>query len=254
MIEIILLFGVIFLILTFFYKQAICEFRINQMEWTQKDNLHTLLREKVPLVVRGLPSATIWTHQDVSSRTCFQDLPIFQETSLQEWIATTTPEVTCPWKDSQAEKIGARCGISIWAKKWLDSVMLPSFLRWWISPLYHCWTGRVGLRRLFATWNVILPVDGSIIVSILPETAESSLPQPWMGCFPTELTPKDTPFLADIKYIDIVVRPGNALIMPPHWFVSWTPTKESEVAPMVCTLSYHSPISRLAYRASPYTE
>jgi putative transposase len=35
------------LILTFFYKQAICEFRINQIEWSQKENLYTLLHEKI---------------------------------------------------------------------------------------------------------------------------------------------------------------------------------------------------------------
>jgi len=43
MIEIILIIGVLFLILTFFYKQAICDFRINQMEWTQHDQLVELL-------------------------------------------------------------------------------------------------------------------------------------------------------------------------------------------------------------------
>ena len=51
MLEIILIIGVLFIILTFFYKQAICEFRINQIEWTQKDNVSSLLNEKVPLVV-----------------------------------------------------------------------------------------------------------------------------------------------------------------------------------------------------------
>lgn len=254
MLEILLLFGVIIIILTFFYKQAVCEFRINQMEWTQKENIHSLLHEKIPLVVRGLPPATIWTHQDVLTRSCFQDLPIFQEMNLQEWIASTSHDTICPWKDSQAEKIGSVCGISIWSKKWVEPVLLTSFLRWWISPIYQCWAGRVGLKRLFATWTVILPVDGAIIVSILPESVESSLPVPWLGCFPSELTPKDTPFLSDIKFIDIVVRPGNALIMPPHWFVSWIgESTTSSKAPMVCTLSYHSPISRMAFRASPFT-
>ena len=77
MLEIILIFGVLFLILTFFYKQAICDFRINQMEWTQHDQLMELLGEKVPLVVRSIPSATFWTHDDVKGRSCFTKLPIF---------------------------------------------------------------------------------------------------------------------------------------------------------------------------------
>ena len=64
----ILILGVLFLILTFFYKQAICEFRINQMEWSQQPHLADLLSEKVPLVIRSLPLSACWTLQDVRAR------------------------------------------------------------------------------------------------------------------------------------------------------------------------------------------
>ena len=49
MLELILIIGILFLILTFFYKQAVCEFRINQIEWSQVENLSTLLTENVPV-------------------------------------------------------------------------------------------------------------------------------------------------------------------------------------------------------------
>jgi hypothetical protein len=107
MLEIILIVGILFLILTFFYKQAVCEFRLNQIEWSQKDNVSALLNEKLPLVIRSLPSATFWTHDDVLNRTCFKDIPIFQETTLTDWISTSTPDSLCPWKYPQAEIIAS---------------------------------------------------------------------------------------------------------------------------------------------------
>lgn len=252
MLEFILIFFILFLILTFFYKQAICEFRINQIEWTQKENISPLLGEKVPLVLRSIPSATFWTHQDVLARPCFTDIPIFQETTLTDWVSASTPDSLCPWKWSQAETIANVSGIKIWANKWLNPLIINPLLKFWMFPKYHCWAGNVGLRKTFATWTCLFPVDGEIVLTVLSENSESSLPANWVGCFPANLTSKDTPFVNDLKYIDIIVRPGNCVFMPAHWFVSWTSTEKSDVTPMVCTISYHTPISYLAFNATPY--
>ena len=250
----IIILGVIFLILLFFYKQAICEFRINQMEWSQQPHLLDLLSEKVPLVIRSIPLSACWTHNDVTARECYTALPLFQETTLPQWLAQATPETVCPWKYAQAEQIAAVSGLPVWAKKTLHPSFVSPLWSYWMMPRYHCWAGKVGLRRTYATWTCILPVETEIVVTILPETAESCLPAAWPGCFPHQLTNKDTPFVADLKYMDIIVRPGNCLVMPPHWFVSWSGAEGSKSAdgvPSVCTVSYHTPISLLAFHASP---
>jgi hypothetical protein len=252
MLEIILIIGIIFIILTFFYKQAICEFRINQIEWTQKDNISSLLNEKVPLIIRSIPSATFWTHDDVLARTCFKDIPIFQETTLTDWIAISTPDSLCPWKYTQAETIANTSGINIWANKWLNHIIINPILKFWMFPKYQCWAGNIGLRKTYATWTCLFPVDGEIILSIMPENNESSLPAKWLGVFPANLTIKDTPFVSDLKFIDIIIRPGTCIFIPAHWFISWTTTAESTKTPMVCTISYHTPISFLAFNATPY--
>jgi hypothetical protein len=239
MLEVILIFFMIFFILTFFYKQAICEFRINQINWTQKDDIPALLNEKVPIVIRSIPSATFWTRNDVLTRDCFH-IPIFKELSLTEWIASSTPDSICPWTHVQAEIIANVSGINIWANK-INPFIHP-FLKWWIFPRYHCWAGNIGLRKTFS-WTCFFPVDGEIILSIMPENVESSLPENWMNCFPANLTTKDTPFVSDLKFIDIILRPGNCIFIPAHWFVSWTTTPTAENTPMVCSISYHTPIS-----------
>lgn len=253
MLEIILIGIILFLILTFFYKQAVCEFRINQIEWSQKDTLPSLLNEKVPVVIRSIPSATFWTHDDAIARTCYKDIPIFQETHLTDWIASSTPNSVCPWKYSQAEIIAGVSGIQTWAKKWVNDIIINPLLKFWMFPQYHCWAGNVGLRKLFATWTCLFPVDGEIVVTIMPETVEPFLPAQWVGCFPSALTNKDTPFVSDLKFIDIILRPGNCLFMPAHWFVAWINTDKSDKIPMTCTISYHSPVSLLAFNLSPYT-
>jgi len=254
MLEFILIIAVLFLILTFFYKQAVCEFKINQMEWSQREHSSSLLHEKVPMVIRSIPSATFWTREDVLQRPCFATIPVFQEVGLTDWIAAATPDSVCPWKFTQAETIAKESGMVIWANKVMNPVIIHPLLRFWLTPRYHCWAGSMGLYKTFATWTCIFPVDGTIAVTIMSETVESSLPANWLHSFPGQLTKKDTPFIGDLKYMDIVLRPGTCLFMPAHWFVSWLPGSTCKIAPMVCTISYHTPISLLAFHASPQTK
>ena len=254
MLEILLIIGVLFLILTFFYKQAICEFRINQIEWSQKDNISALLNEKVPLVLRSIPSATFWTHDDVDVRPCYKDIPVFKETNLVDWLSSSKSGSICPWKWAQAESIAKESGLEIWSQRWLNSAVINPFLRFWLFPKYHCWAGDIGLQKTFATWTCIFPTEGEITATIMPESVQSSLPSRWSGCFPGNLTGRDTPFVGDLKFIDIILRPGNCLFMPAHWFISWTATDKSVKTPTVCSISYHTPISWLAFTASPFTK
>jgi len=254
MLEFILIFSVLFLILTFFYKQAICEFRINQMEWSQTDELNQLLSEKVPLVIRSIPTTNVWSFQDIVNRPCFDNIPIFKEMGLKEWIIQSEISVNCPWKYIQAENIASISGISVWANQWIRPKFIHPLLSYWMIPKYYCWAGNFGLHKTFATWTILFPIDTEIVVTIMSENIESFLPTHWMNTFPSQLTNKDTPFIKDIKFIDIIVRPGTCLVMPPHWFISWTSHSNATQLPLVCMISYHTPISLLAFNLSPFNK
>jgi hypothetical protein len=249
MLEFILLISIVFLILVFFYKQAICEFRINQIEWLQKSQIPKLLSEKLPLVVRSIPSNTFWTRNTKQ----YDSIPIFNEMPLSQWLSNGTTNVSstivCPWRYTQAERIASASGIVTWAHKWLNPSVL-SYQRFWTLPRYHCWAGNIGLRKLVA-WTCLFVTEGEIQVTIMPETVEQALPAVWLNRFPTEFTERDTPLLADLKYIDIILRPGNALFMPPHWFMCY---RSNDGLAMTCTISYHTPISYLAFHTSPYIQ
>lgn len=206
----ILITSIIFLILTFFYKQAICEFRINQIEWSQKSHILKLLNEKLPLVVRSIPSSTCWTQSDIQTKR-YDSVPVFHEISVSEWISNVsdTSTIICPWRYSQAERIASVSGIAVWAAKWIN----PSVIGWhrfWTLPRYHCWAGNRGLHKTVA-WTLFI-TDSELSITIMPESMESFLPAQWLNRFPTDFTQKDTPFVTDLKYIDIVLRPGTALL------------------------------------------
>lgn len=251
MLEIILIGVVIFLILTFFYKQAVCEFRFNQIEWGQKDKLGGLFQERVPIVVRGIPKSGFWTHEDVIMRESYNYVPVFEDQALSQWIVSTNEETICPWEREQAERISSVSGLPVWAERTINTaVQTNPFFKVWLRPSYFCWSGQKGLFKTTASWSVIFVTEGSVVVTIMPENVESSLPPAWKGCFPTTLTAHDTPFIGDLKFVDIILRPGNCLLMPSHWFVSWTSAEGSNICPMVCSIEYHTPISKLADRAS----
>jgi len=243
MLDFVFIFIILIVILTLFYKQSHSEFRINQIEWKQRDQLQSLLHEKLPCVLRSLPKALFWTHQDVLSRSCYHKIPVFKETSLPTWISTTKDIIECPWNRSQAKQIASYTGIHVFANT-LHPHIFPPYLSWWIYHQYYCWAGNKGLHKTIAGLTTcIFPVDGEIILSFMPNIMEPFLPYSWQNTFPSQYTIKDTPFITDLKFMDIIIRPGTCVFIPPHWFISWT---SSQILPMVCTISYETPPSLLS--------
>jgi hypothetical protein len=250
MLEFILIGILGFLVLTFFYKQAVCEFRLNQIEWTQKDKLSELFSERVPIIIRGRPPSAFWTQEDVLLRDVYGKVKIFEDRILSDWLITAEPHVECPWKKEHARLLGSKTisGLGLWAEKTIDPIVQTNpFLKLWIKSVSECWAGEKGLFKTIAPWTAIFVTQGTIVVNIMTESVESSLPPIWSNIFPSRLTHYDTPFISDLKYMDIVLRPGNILFMPAHWFVSWTHAEENEpICPMICSVEYHTPVSRFA--------
>ena len=244
MLEIILIGMFLFLILTFFYKQAICEFRINQVEWGKRDTLQDAIQERVPTVLRGIPQAKFWTQEDVMMRASYGTVSVFDNQGLPEWLTSTTSDSECPWTTEHASSIASVSGLITWAERWINENVLSPIESYWYYPKYLCFAGSKGLHKTVAPYTLLTPTEGEIIVNIMPENVAHALPVVWKGTFPSELTQYDTPFINDLKFMDIIIRPGTALIMPAHWFISWKSNKDN--IPLVCSIEYHSPISRFA--------
>ena len=243
----ILLLGAV--ILLFFHNQVTFEYKVAQIRWDQKETqLASLLAERTPLVIQGVPPVAFWTLQDIQRRAFYQDVPIFEDQGLREWLNAQPVDTTCPWTREHATLLGALSGLGVWAERELHPAIHTNPL-WslWYRPEVSCWAGARPLWKTSCRWTCIVPTEGALLVSILAGSAKTvqSLPPSLANVFPNKLTVYDTPFVADLQYMDIVVRQGSCLVMPPHWFMSWQALEGSEQVPLVCLVEYHTPVSLL---------
>ena len=106
--EIILIFGIIYIILWLFYKDSVSEFRINQVEWGKRGNITSLLSEKSPIVVRGIHPIHVWTYEDVMNRDVYNKVPIFAGKKVSDWIqdVRNIEGIECPWEVAHARMLG----------------------------------------------------------------------------------------------------------------------------------------------------
>jgi hypothetical protein len=247
MLEWLLIGVIIFSILLFFHNRANYEFHINQIRWNQRDKLGDLLNEKSPIVVQDIPLVAFWTQQDILMWPIYADVPVFTDEPMSQWLMRSDREVACPWKSDHATLLGLAAGLDIWAERILNPLLQSNPL-WsaWLRPEVSCWAGARGLWQTAAPWTALFVSEGSVQVSVMPGSLKKSLPPVWNDTVhPSQLTVYDTPFAADLKFMDIILRPGHCLLIPSHWFVSWLAQEASASIPMICSVEYHSPISLL---------
>jgi hypothetical protein len=78
-------------------------------------------------------------------------------------------------------------------------------------------------------------------------SSETYLPKVWENRYPQSFTINDTPMVAEIKYIDVVLRPGTMICVPTQTLYSLEPKDRSESAFHAhLVLEVHSPVSKLA--------
>jgi hypothetical protein len=240
--EAVLVFGLIVLILIFFYKQAVQEFRILQTESLEK--AMGLLGERTPIVVMPSPQPQqLWTRADIQQRpTLGQQL--IQGKPLNTLIHLESVSL----KDTNAEQLANLIGLPVWIRETITPTIKTSV--WW-GPILSCRTetliGAQGLKQTFGYVSCLFVTEGAIQVSLLNETADPYLPAKWKGKRLSKMTRDDAPLLAQIKYVDVIVRPGSMLLLPPHWKVCWE-TYQSEKPALAVWTEYNHPISKFSYK------
>jgi hypothetical protein len=108
------------------------------------------------------------------------------------------------------------------------------------------YAGPRGLHKTTAATTLIIPTDGEQVVSIMHEEAEPYLPEDWNGRQLRDFTIEDTPLLGHIDYMDIVVRPGTALVLPAHWTYCIAPKDDGSL--FYTVVEIHHPISAFVNR------
>jgi hypothetical protein len=236
-----LVLGVIGIILIFFYKQAVKEFRILQTDSFEK--AMSLLFERSPIVVLPFTQPPqLWTRADIKQRPTLQNFAVNGST-----LTTAIEKESFPLAPISAERVATEVGLPIWIKQ--NILTYYQQTSWWTSILTtrtEALIGAQGLRQTYAYSTILFVTEGAIAVSLLNETSEAYLPTQWAGKRISKLTRDEAPLLQQIQYIDVIVRPGSCLIIPPHWKVCWETYKDTKPALAVWT-EIHHPLSKLAF-------
>jgi|APCry1669189034_1035192.scaffolds.fasta_scaffold75999_2 hypothetical protein len=238
-----LLAGVISVVL---WYQSFQEFTILQVDYSPTA---TIPSEKVPIVLRGLPQAykQFWS----STYATQSSLPVLNKdntrTILKEYAVITATEGPSKkqYHTLTATELANRFHIH---SKFMDSLLFMK--EYWYLPIYpvtspaQLWVlpsaEVVGLQRTLAERTVLTVHEGSAIVWLARETIPIKDIVSLQEKDPWSLSVRDFPFINDLQYIEVVLRAGNALILPPRSLYSLKP-KDSTV--YYSTIELHTPLS-----------
>ena len=235
---------VLLAVFVLFYRQAIEQYNILQIEASQLDELPKLLSERTPLVLHDIGQPKLFTPDALKSNGRLQQFPVGNKLTLGQYIQNPTPSVQIPKKASLL--LAKESGLSVWG----EHTWFPKFFSYPFLQHIHTFTtearlGDQGLQKTTAAHTVLYPTAGTFEVTLLTEQQEKCLPPAWRGRFPELFTLQDTPLVGEIKFITIKLRPGNMLTIPSHWFYSLRSTDTKQPS-LWCVFTIDNPISYVA--------
>lgn len=244
MIELLVIAGVLLGVFLLFYRQAIEQYNILQIEANKISELPKLLGERTPLVVREIGAPKLFTPETLKSNTRLVQFPLGGSLTLGKYLEAPVVRVPLPPKASSL--LAKESGLAVWAEHtWFPKLFTMPLLEHFHTMSTSVWIGEQGLRKASAITTLLYPTAGTFEVTLLTEQQETYLPKTWRGRFPDAMTIQDTPLAGEIKYITIKLRPGTILCIPTHWFYSLRVVDPKKPA-MGVRLSVDNPISWVA--------
>jgi hypothetical protein len=227
--EIFLIISLFFLIYIFFYKQYSHEYSLNQLEFENLDKLNELLYEKNPIVIRGAPPIPCVVPQTLVKTPRFSKILI----DYLEKRDTTLPN-SKQFEIFLADETGFHAfGMHAWYPRFHSSIV-SEYITSLKSKL--CFGSKM-LQKTSALYNVIIPITGKYICSIMNSEYEKSLPQSWKNIASIDgIMSQDK----QIQYIDVILKPGSILVLPAHWYYIM---KEESPYSYYGILEYHEPLT-----------
>ena len=225
LIELLVLVVIIAAICYVAYRSAIHEFQILQKDYEADTDWGALLSEQLPLVIRDVPPSWLggWTYGKTGNKTwplyATQDGKRFKvawNTYLSQQQIAAQPVV------NDCEELVAPIKLLQTFQNWgYDGFSRP----WWLpvrTPTPHLFlqTDHKGLEKTKAEWTALVSTDGAPLE--LWVAHEGAVPNdiydyedpvnPWTA------TTNSYPWVGDVKFIEIKLRPGNVLLLPRHWW------------------------------------
>lgn len=241
MLEIIIIITILFFIAVLFYKQANEEFEVLQIESERLDELPTMYADKSPIVIQGFQTPFLGTYEELQKRPNILQMAVAPGMSLATLLSSPALS-TFQFKPETASFLSQESGLNVWFEHHLYNLIIPSYTKWLYSFKTSLWPNHRGLFKTTAFQTVIMPTQGTAIVSLMLGKVIPYLPKKWQGMSFHSLTAQDTPLLSQIKFMDIKIRRGNILFLPAHVVIDIS-SKDAW-----CFIAeIHHPISRIAY-------
>jgi hypothetical protein len=242
--------ALLFLIAVVFYRHRQKDLSILQIEASLLDSQFAeLLEEKQPIVLRGITPPKGLSKESLIKTHRLQNFPIGGQPlglllQTPSMLASSKGLPTLSYEGST--ELAKEISLPVWA----DQLWKTRFSEMsWLGSFLGCMKteaciGGVGMTRTIANYTCIFPTEGTYSVSILSQQSEPFLPTNWQYKYPSSLSLNDTPLVAELKYIDIILRPGSALCLPSHLIYSMEPTDPVAFSSFAI-LEYHESISLL---------
>jgi hypothetical protein len=238
MLEIAFVVVFFFLVLVFFYKQTASEFHILQIEQEKLDTISEILTERNPIVIRGLGEPKLLTPDILKANARLSG-------AVERFMVPAGPASVRDTPPDLRKFLATETGLQVWAEHmWFPKLTEDIWYSACMSMDSEVYMSSFGLQKTIADYTVFYPTSGEFTCSIMMNSALKFLPETWEGRFMSELTPADCPLLHEIQYIDILLRPGHMLILPPHWIL--TMKAKDGTLPICGMIEIHTPLSKLA--------
>lgn len=265
--ELLIIFLVIVGISLLMYRSAIHEFQVNQKDYNEDVNWSGLLSEKVPLVIRNVPDSLTknWTLKKTGSRNMpvlLNDKGSNVRTYWNNWIHTpinkdNIDKIHKKYKNGErlAQSAHINEHISEWRYNGLNKMFyLPGIFKTNAVVLPPIDDVCSPLNQVKCDNLLLVCTDGCNMNIWLAH--EGSIPfgveKQMIGKNPWTLTSETIPWIVDVKYIEMKIKPGQAVVIPSHWYYAVKPDLPIIASePIVgngCwyyTSEFHSPISWL---------
>lgn len=223
--ELIILTLVVFSVFLVSYKGAVHEFQILQKDWSPNIEWGPLLGEQLPLVIRNVSPdwQGVWTRK-ASERKTWPVQILGEEgqqlrTTWREWLASGPGEPMFV----NGEEIAAAVKLSL--REWTDGGFCRAT---WLSQPSRTEVGVLGPRndsvraakKTTAITTLVQATDGAPLSIWLAHdgAVPAEVAKELRGKNPWQLKSEEIPWIDEVKFIEIKLRPGNALAIPAHWW------------------------------------
>ena len=237
MIEWIVIILIILCIAVGYYSQSVAEYSLSQIKESQISQLNHIWEEKKPVVVSGLRSNGIWGADSLRQTRFWGAQPIwgaYEADPGQATVADRAQQLT--W----GEILGISQMESDRLLRWFD-------LSWGFSTKTEAHIGAEGLRKTYGWATAVSCTDGEARCILIHSKQAAKLPPGWKGLRWSEATVTHHPLWTQVQYIEVVLRPGTYILVPPHWVLAVESADSTKPIWWIRT-DVHHPISAWAQR------